>query len=244
MATLVDRDGRTGNNLIDSLRPAERSLLASRLSAWRGEAGRVIHSPGQSVDWAYFPLERAMVSYRVTFDDGHEVETALIGREGAVGGIVSRGHLPAFALAIVQFDGCFGRIPLNELEALKTKEPRIASLFNRYADCLLAQIFQAGACNASHTIEQRAAKWLIAACERTGSDELSLTQDQLAGLLGVGRSYTTRVIGRFKAEGVVETRRGRLKVLDRDRLASAACDCDHAVRRHFETVLRGVYPDP
>lgn len=244
MANLVDRDGRTGNNLIDSLRPTERTLLASKLNSWHGDVGKVIHSPGQSVEWAYFPLDRAMVSYRVTFDDGREVETALIGREGAVGGIVSRGHLPAFALAVVQFDGCFGRISLTELEALKTREPRIAELFNRYADCLVAQIFQAGACNASHTIEQRAAKWLIAACERTGSDELSLTQDQLAGLLGVGRSYTTRVIGRFKAEGVVETRRGRLTVRDRDRLAAAACDCDHAVRRHFETVLRGVYPDP
>ncbi|NLH80080.1 MAG: Crp/Fnr family transcriptional regulator [Phyllobacteriaceae bacterium] len=244
MANLVDRDGRTGNNLIDSLRPTERALLASKLTSWHGDVGKVIHSPGQSVEWAYFPLDRAMVSYRVGFDDGREVETALIGREGAVGGIVSRGHLPAFALAVVQFDGCFGRISLSELEALKTREPRIAALFNRYADCLVAQIFQAGACNASHTIEQRAAKWLIAACDRTGSDELSLTQDQLAGLLGVGRSYTTRVIGRFKAEGVVETRRGRLTVRDRDRLAAAACDCDHAVRRHFEMVLRGVYPDP
>lgn len=244
MASIGDRDGRTGNNLLDSLRPAERSLVAARLSPWHGELGKVIHAPGQSVEWAYFPLDRSMASYRIGFDDGREVETALIGREGAVGGIVSRGHLPAFALAVVQFEGSFGRMPLSDLEALKTAEPRIAALFNRYADCLVAQIFQAGACNASHSIEQRAAKWLIAACERTGSDELSLTQDQLAGLLGVGRSYTTRVIGRFKAEGVVETRRGRLTVRDRDRLAGAACDCDHAVRRHFETVLRGVYPDP
>lgn len=244
MANIVDRDGRTGNDLIDSLRPAERALLTARLGAWHGGVGKIVHAPGQPVEWACFPLDRAMVSYRVTFDDGREVETALIGREGAVGGIVSRGHLPAFALAVVQFEGSFARLSLNDLEALKAREPRIAALFNRYADCLLAQIFQAGACNASHTIEQRAAKWLIAACDRTGSDDLSLTQDQLAGLLGVGRSYTTRVLGRFRADGIVETRRGRLRVRDRDRLATAACDCDHAVRRHFETVLSGVYPDP
>lgn len=87
--------------------------------------------------------------------------------EAACGDVLAR-HLPAFALA--------------DLEALKTEGPRIDALFNRYADCLLAQIFQAGACNASHTIEPRVAKWLIAACDRTGSNALSLTQDQLAGL--------------------------------------------------------------
>lgn len=244
MAAVTTTNGRTGNNLLDSLRPKERSLIVSRLHQWCGAVGKIVHSPGDSVEWAWFPLDRAMVSYRVGFADGREVETALIGREGAIGGIVSRGHLPAFALAVVQYEGCFARIALSDLETLKAEEPRIEALFNRYADCLLAQIFQAGACNASHTIEQRAAKWLIAACDRTGSDELSLTQDQLAGLLGVGRSYTTRVIGRFKAEGVVETRRGRLTIRDPERLAAAACSCDHAVRRHFETVLAGVYPDP
>lgn len=243
MGPISRADGLTGNNLIDSLRPAERNLLVSRLHLWCGAPGKIIYSPGDRVDWAYFPFDRAMVSYRVTFADGREVETALIGREGAVGGIVSRGHLPAFALAVVQFDGCFGRIPLTELEALKAAEPRVDALFHRYADCLLAQIFQAGACNASHSIEQRAAKWLIAACERIGSDALAMTQDQLAGLLGVGRSYTSRVIGRFKAEEIVETRRGRLNVRDRTRLAAVACDCDAAVRNHFERVLEGVYPE-
>jgi CRP-like cAMP-binding protein len=185
-----------------------------------------------------------MASYRVTFGDGREVETALIGREGAVGGIVSQGHLPAFALAVVVFEGTFARISLSELEAVKAEEPAIDSLFNRYADCLLAQVFQASACNAAHSIQQRAARWLVAASERTGSDDLTLTQDQLAGLLGVGRSYTTRVIGRFKAEGVVDTHRGRLTVLDHDNLAAMACDCNDVVRSHFNTVLKGVYPEP
>lgn len=244
MTAIAKADGSIGNNLIDSLRPRERALLVGRLHLWCGAVGKVVQTPGDRVEWAYFPLDRAMVSYRVTFSDGREVETALIGREGAIGGIVSRGHLPAFALAVVQFEGCFGRIPLNDLEALKAQEPRIDALFNRYADCLVAQIFQAGACNASHTIEQRAAKWLAAACDRTGSDELTLTQDQLAGLLGIGRSYTSRILGRFKAEEIVETRRGRVRVRDRDGLIAAACDCDAAVRRHFEIVLKGVYPDP
>ena len=243
MAAIAISEGRTGNNLIDALRPREWELFVSHLQTWPGAVGRTLQSPGNRVEWAYFPIGKAMASYRITFGDGREVETALIGREGAIGGIVSRGHLPAFALAVVLFGGTFARMSLNDLEALKAKEPAIDSLFNRYADCLLAQVFQASACNASHSIQQRAARWLIAASERTGSDELTLTQEQLAGLLGVGRSYTTRVIGRFKAEGVVDTQRGRLTVLDQANLAAMACDCNDVVRGHFNTVLKGVYPE-
>ena len=244
MAAISTFEGKTGNNLIDALRPRERERLVSLLQPWAGEVGRTLQTPGNRVEWAYFPIGKAMASYRVTFGDGREVETALIGREGAVGGIVSRGHLPAFALAMVLFGGTFARISLGDLEALKAEEPTIDSLFNRYADCLLAQVFQASACNAAHTIQQRAARWLVAASERTGSDELTLTQDQLAGLLGVGRSYTTRVIGRFKAEGVVDTQRGRLTVLDHDHLGKMACACNEVVRGHFDMVLKGVYPEP
>lgn len=244
MAAISTFEGKTGNNLIDALRPREWELLVSHLQAWAGEVGRAMQTPGSRVEWAYFPIGKAMASYRVTFSDGGEVETALIGREGAIGGIVSRGHLPAFALAVVLFGGTFARISLNDLDALKAAEPAIESLFNRYADCLLAQVFQASACNASHSILQRAARWLVAASERTGSDELTLTQDQLAGMLGVGRSYTTRVIGRFKAEGVVDTQRGRLTVRDHDHLAAMACNCNDVVRGHFNTVLKGVYPEP
>lgn len=244
MAVISTFEGKTGNNLVDALRPRERELLVSHLQSWPGEVGRTLQTPGSRVEWAYFPIGKAMVSYRVTFGDGREVETALIGREGAVGGIVSQGHLPAFALAVVLFGGTFARISLTDLEAIKAREPAIDSLFNRYADCLLAQVFQASACNAAHSIQQRAARWLVAASERTGSDELTLTQDQLAGLLGVGRSYTTRVIGRFKAEGVVDTQRGRLTVVDHAHLAAMACDCNDVVRSHFNTVLKGVYPDP
>ena len=108
---------------------------------------------------------------------------------------------------------------------------------------MLAQIFQSTACNAIHSIEQRTAKWIISAMERTEGDEVvPLTHEQLATLLGVGRSYTSRVIQTFKAEGVLETRRGSILVLDRDALQMRACLCNELVKNHFEEVLRGVYP--
>ena len=117
------------------------------------------------------------------------------------------------------------------------------NIFARYADCMLAQIFQATACNAIHSIEQRTAKWIISAMERTDGDgTVPLTHEQFATLLGVGRSYASRVIQTFRAEGILETKRGAILVRNRDGLQMRACLCNEAVKAHFEEVLRGVYP--
>ena len=107
---------------------------------------------------------------------------------------------------------------------------------------MLAQIFQSTACNAIHSIEQRTAKWIISTMERTNGEDVVLTHEQLATMLGVGRSYASRVIQTFKAEGVLETRRGSIVVRNRDALQIRACLCNEAVKTHFEEVLRGVYP--
>jgi CRP-like cAMP-binding protein len=232
----------TGNSLIDSLGAGDRDLLGCRLQSWEARAGQVIFEPGAHVDHAYFPIGQALASFRIGFEDGSDVETGLIGREGALGGIVSHGHLPAFARSVAQVGGDFARIPLTELERLKENNSRIRELFNRYADCLMAQCFQATACNAAHSVEQRAAKWLLAAADRTGSHDFTLTQDQLAGLLGVGRSYVSRLIGKLRGQGVISNGRSRIRIEDPHALRRLSCECDACVRRHFDEVLRGVAP--
>lgn len=232
-----------GNNLLKSLRFEDYELIRPHLEGWSGERGDVIYEPGDSVGYVYFPCHEAMVSFRIVLPDGQAVETGLIGREGAVGGIVSNGQLPAFARSAIQFGGLFYRIPLAELDRLKLQSTAIGNLFSRYAECLLAQIFQTSACNATHTIEQRTAKWLASALARTSGDRVPLTQEQLGGLLGVGRSYVARVLARFRAEDVVVTRRGHLIIRDQERLSDASCQCDQIVRSHFMRVLGGVYPD-
>jgi CRP-like cAMP-binding protein len=108
---------------------------------------------------------------------------------------------------------------------------------------MMSQMFQSTACNAIHSIEQRTAKWIISAMERTNGDVVPLTHEQLATLLGVGRSYASRVIQVFKAEGVLETRRGSILVRNPDALRTRSCLCNESVKNHFEEVLRGVYPD-
>jgi CRP-like cAMP-binding protein len=140
-------------------------------------------------------------------------------------------------------EGSFYRIASADLERVKEQSEQVRHLFARYADCMMAQVFQAVACNASHTIEQRAAKWLCAAIDRTGEAEIVMTQEQLASMMGIGRSYASRVVQRFKGDGLVQTRRGGLKVLDEAGLRSHACCCNELVKQHFDTVLKGVYPE-
>src|SRR6185312_16211685 len=114
-------------------------------------------------------------------------------------------YLPAYTRIVVKFGGPLVRLPIVKLDAAKTRSASLRNVFARYADCMLAQTFQSTACNAIHSIEQRTAKWIISAMERTdGSDAVPLTHEQLAMLLGVGRSYASRVIQTFKAEGIVE----------------------------------------
>jgi hypothetical protein len=236
---------RPFNNLLRRLSAADFALIAPNLASEQAKANDLLYNPGDDVETVHFPCGPSLVSYMVANEDGRDVETILIGREGAVGGIVSQGYLPAYTRIVVKFAGPFMRLNVGKLDAAKAKSATLRNIFARYADCMLAQIFQSTACNAIHSIEQRTAKWIVSAMERAdGNDVVPLTHEQLATLLGVGRSYTSRVIQTFKAEGVLETRRGSILVRNPAALRVRACLCNEAVKSHFEEVLRGVYPNP
>ena len=157
---------------------------------------------------------------------------------------IAAGRNPSLAYSriVVKLGGTLMRLPLRALEQAQQRSVGLQEMFSRYADCQFAQLLQTAACNAAHSIEQRAAKWLISAMERTGTTRIPLTQEQLANMLGVGRSYITRVLGGFKQRGVIITARGGLIVNDLDLLREISCPCDDSVRGHFDDVLRGVYP--
>jgi len=234
---------RPENNLLRRLNAGDFALIAPHLAPEKAEANELLYNPGDDVDVVHFPCGPSLASYLVANEDGRDVETVLVGREGAVGGIVSLGYLPAYTRITVKFGGPFVRLPVGKLDAAKTTSASLRNVFARYADCMLAQMFQSTACNAIHSIEQRTAKWIISAMERTdGNTIVPLTHEQLATLLGVGRSYVSRVIQTFKAEGVLETRRGSILVRNPEALQKRACLCNEAVKNHFEEVLRGVYP--
>jgi hypothetical protein len=233
---------RPYNNLLRWLSAADYGLIEPQLARVEAQAEDLLYNPGDNVDVVHFPCGPSLATFLVPNEDGRDVETILVGREGAIGGIVSQGYLPAYTRIVVKFGGPFVRLPVGKLDAAKVKSNTLRNVFARYADCMLAQIFQSTACNAIHSIEQRTAKWIISAMERNGDGSVPLTHEQLATLLGVGRSYTSRVIQSFKAEGILETRRGSILVRNPDALKIRACLCNESVKNHFEEVLRGVYP--
>jgi len=234
---------RPDNNLLRRLSPADYALIGPYLTEDQASPNDLLYSPGEDVQIVHFPCGPALTSYLVPSEDGRDVETILVGREGAVGGIVSEGYLPAYTRIVVKFGGPFARLPVARLGAAKLKSKTLRNVFARYADCMLAQMFQSTACNAIHSIEQRTAKWIVAAMDRTdGEPTVPLTHEQLATLLGVGRSYASRVIQTFRTEGILDTRRGAFLVRDFEALKRRSCLCNEAVKSHFEEVLRGVYP--
>ncbi|HMN78817.1 MAG TPA: Crp/Fnr family transcriptional regulator [Burkholderiaceae bacterium] len=229
------------NLLLAALSDTDRQRLVPHLRALDLPGGEVLQRAGDIVVDTWFPCGAALASFTIDSGAGQGVEVAIIGRDGAIGGIVSNGSLPAYATATVRGAGRFLCIRTVALEQAKLESIHLRHWFARYADCLLAQVFQTAACNATHTIAQRASRWLLSAAERTGRADLAMTQEDLAGMLGVGRSFMTRVFGELRRAGVVETGRGRIRIADRAALRRTACDCSTLVENHFHQVLGGIY---
>lgn len=217
--------------------PAEaRALVEPFATVVELDRNDVIHDSGSGVTSSYFPYGTTMVSLVIDLDSDRSIEVASIGHEGAVGGIVSCGHTPAFARAQVQVEGPALRVPMHELEQAKLRSAHIRNLFCRFSDFLLSQVMQSVACNTFHPIEKRAARWLLTAQDRAG-DRITLTQEALAGLLGVQRTTVNAVARQLQSEGLITSRRGAIEVIDRVGLKRHSCECYAAVESHFAGVI-------
>nr|WP_029928302.1 Crp/Fnr family transcriptional regulator [Ochrobactrum sp. UNC390CL2Tsu3S39] len=239
---LVSTDEMSGNLLLMMLNGHDRQRLLPHAMLLDLQADDILHKAGDDVIHTWFPCNAALASFQRWVDeDNSAVEIALIGREGAVGGIVSNGSLPAYATAVVRNSGRFIRIKTAALEQLKLESIALRHWFSRYSDCLMAQVFQTAACNATHTITQRTAKWLLAAAERTGKDQFEMTHDQLSEMLGVGRTFVTRIVGELRKEGIVHTRRGLFVIKDMNALRRRSCGCSESIEEHYDAVMHGIY---
>jgi CRP-like cAMP-binding protein len=198
--------------------------------------GDLVLERGVHVSSSLFPIGPAMISMVVELGGGRSVEVASIGREGAVGGIVSCGHAPAFSRAEVLIGGAAFRVPMKALEDAKRRSPFISNLFCRYSDYLLSQVMESVACNTFHSIPERAARWLLHVQDRAG-DRIELTQEAFAALLGVQRTTVNAVVQELASEGLIATGRGTVRVTDRARLKHRACECYRRLQDHYEAVI-------
>jgi CRP-like cAMP-binding protein len=199
-------------------------------------SGDVVLQSGAQVQSSLFPVGPTMISMSVELSGGRSAEVASVGREGAVGGIVSCGHAPAFSRAEVLVSGPAFRVPMEALEDAKRRSKFIGDLFCRFSDYLLAQVMQSVVCNAFHSIPERAARWLLHAQDRAG-DRIELTQEALADLLGVQRTTVNAVIRTLQEDGLVATGRGVVSVTDRAGLKRRSCECYRRLEDHFGEVI-------
>jgi len=226
----------TGNRLLSTFSREARGLIEPFGEMIELKSGEIVLSRGDQVMASLFPIGPTMISLTVELSGGRTAEVASIGREGAVGGIVSCGHAPAFSRAEVLVPGPACRVAMHALEDAKSRSPFVANLFCRFSDFLLAEVMQSAACNAYHSIPERAARWLLQAQDRAG-DRIELTQEAFAGLLGVQRTTINAVVRELSSEGLIATGRGKIHVTDRAGLKRRACECYERLEEHFGAVI-------
>jgi hypothetical protein len=225
-----------GNRLLSTFSHDARALLEPFGEMIEFESGEIVLTRGEQVRASLFPVGPTMISMTVELTGGRMAEVASVGREGAVGGIVSCGHAPAFSRAKVLVAGPAFRVPMEPLEDAKSRSTFIGNLFCRFSDYLLAQVMQSVVCNSFHSIPQRAARWLLLAQDRAG-DRIELTQEAFAGLLGVQRTTVNAVIQELQGEGLIACGRGKVEVTDRAGLKRRACECYERLEEHFGSVI-------
>ena len=233
-----------GSRLLEGLSEADRNILRPLLSRVVLRQGEALFQPGEEVTSVHFPCGGTTIALVVLLPPAEMAQAGVIGCEGAVGAVVSRGRKPAFVRAVAQIPGEACRIEIDALEEAQSRSPTLADAIARYSDCLLAYLLQAVACNRLHTLEQRMASLLLWVQDRQERGDLPLTQEDLGAMLGVGRTYVTKTAAAFQAQGLIGYRRGHIRVLDRPALSARCCPCPSLVRDHFERVLPGVHPLP
>lgn len=225
------------NALLEALADGDLALLKPHLKPINLRQRDVLQERGRPLEHVYFPTD-GMLSVLAILESGEGIEIAAIGREGAVGAKPGISPVVSFARTIVQLPGQALRIPVGNFQQAVARSAAIAGLAMRANEILLANVQQAAACNALHGIEARLARWLLHARDRFASNALPLTQEVLSQMLGVRRSTVTLAARVLQGAGLVQYRRGKIEIADRDGLCAVSCECYDAVRRNVDAILQ------
>jgi CRP-like cAMP-binding protein len=198
--------------------------------------GDTVADSGELVRYVYFPVA-GVVSLVVEMQVGEMIETAMVGRDGVVNGTCALDGKVSLHKGIVQVAGAAVRIDPDVLRQLAHEFGPLQSLLIRHEQVLLAQAQQSAACNAGHTVEARMCRWLLRIRDLTQSDEMKLTQEFLGQMLGVTRPSVSLVASTLQRAGLIEYRRGNIRLLDIEQLEESACECRATVKSHYERLL-------
>jgi CRP-like cAMP-binding protein len=227
---------RPRNRLLAALPPGDLDWLRPRLESVDLAHRTILHAPGEPITAVHFP-ETGWVSMLATLESGDSAEVGLVGREGMVGLPLLLGTDRSPFEAMVQAEATALRLSADAFQTALEHSIALRTLLLRYTLAFTAQVSQTAACNGRHQIEQRLARWMLMAHDRSEGDSFPMTHEFLSMMLGVRRAGVTVAAGALQRAGLIRYERGRMTVTDRDGLEAGACDCYDQVRREYERLF-------
>ena len=224
------------NRLIAAISPAELAPIAASLERVALRLGDALYEPGTRMQYAYFPTTAVVSLHHVTAS-GDCAEAAGVGREGVVGIALFTGGTSMSSSAVVHTAGWGYRLDGVALARAFECQGGMRRVLLRYTQALITQVAQTAACYRHHTVEQQLSRWLLSTLERVPARELVMTQELVAGLLGVRRESITQAAGALQAGGYIRYRRGHITVLDAIGLQDRACECHGVVTTELHRLL-------
>ncbi|NDJ16240.1 Crp/Fnr family transcriptional regulator [Myxacorys almedinensis] len=230
------QDRSTHNKLLSALSNEEYNRLVPYLELVSLPFKHVLYEPNQSIDYVYFPNSGVISMVTIT-EDGETVEAATTGNEGMVGIAILLGVDQSPLQAIAQVAGDALRMRSEVFRREVTRDSLLYVLLLRYTQAMISQLSQTVACNRLHSVEERCCRWLLLCHDRVGSNEFFLTQELLSQMLGVRRASVSVVAAILQKAGLIRYTRGKIRILDRQGLESASCECYRVVKTEFDRLL-------
>src|SRR6187397_1873469 len=227
------------NHILDALPEVERERLFPHLKLVPMPLGMVLYESGVELRHIYFPTN-SIVSLLYVMQDGASAEIAVVGNEGAIGVSLFMGGETTPSRAIVQSAGYAYRLTGKRLKQEFNRHGEMLHVLLRYTQSLITQMAQTAVCNRHHTLDQQLCRWLLLSLDRLDNNQLQMTQELIANMLGVRREGVTEAAGKLQAAGLINYSRGHITVLDRPRLEAQACECYGVVKEEFDRLLPDV----
>jgi CRP-like cAMP-binding protein len=229
------------NHLIAALPASEFERLAPHLELVKLKLGEVLYESGGQLEHVYFPTN-SIVSLLYVMLNGSSAEIAVVGNEGVLGISLFMGGETTPSRAVVQSAGHGYRLPAQRLKMEFARAGPMMHLLLRYTQALITQMSQTAVCNRHHSIDQQLCRWLLMSLDRLSSNELKMTQELIANMLGVRREGVTEAAGKLRDAGIIEYSRGQITVLDQQKLEQRVCECYAVVKKEFDRLLSDIPP--